>query len=222
VLLSTAIAAVQAQFDSTAAVSDDAAVRSWINECVQEAVGEAKWLKKSLALGPTVADQSEYALPTDGSVDATATEVVDIVALNVNGSKPWLRVSTQEMWELQAGASRLSWAAGAYAPNFQTDTDPVVELYPAPETAGYAIEALAAVLPLDIVSGTSGATVLPLPDDLAGRIAVDGAIGLGLTRLQEQVDPAPFLARFAQGKAELKRRANTRIGSGPTRVRFGR
>jgi hypothetical protein len=221
-LLSTAISAVQAQFDSTSTLSSDAVVRSWINDVVQEAVGEAKWLKKSLSLGPTVAGQSEYALPTDGTTDATATEVVDIVALNVDSSKPWLRISTQEMWELQAGASRLSWAAGAYAPNFQTDTDPVVELYPAPEEAGLTIEALAAVLPLNIGDATSGATVLPLPDDVAGKIAVDGAIALGLTRLQEDTDPTPFRARFLEGKAELKRRANTRIGSGPTRVRFGR
>jgi hypothetical protein len=58
-LLSTAISAVQAQFDSTSTLSSDAVVRSWINDVVQEAVGEAKWLKKSLSLGPTVAGQSE-------------------------------------------------------------------------------------------------------------------------------------------------------------------
>jgi hypothetical protein len=220
-LLSVAIARVQAQFDSTAAVSNDSAVRSWIHECLQEAVGEARWLKKSLALGPTVADQSEYALPADGTTDATPTEVVDIVALCVNASKPWLRISTVEMWELQAGAGRLSRAAGAFAPNFQTDTDPVVELYPTPNTAGQTIEALAAVLPLDIGDATSGATVLPIPDDLAGRICIDGPIGLGFERIGEGQDPTGYRARFTEGKLELKRRANTRIGSGATRARVG-
>jgi hypothetical protein len=213
---------VQAQFDSTSTLSNDSAVRSWIHECLQEAVGEARWLKKSLALGPTVAAQSEYVLPTDGTTDAAATEVVDIVGISVNGSKPWKRVSTTEMWELQAGSAYLRGAAGAYCPNFQTDTDPVIELYPTPTTAGYTIEALAAVLPLDIGDATSGATVLPVPDDLAGRICIDGPIGLGFARIGEGQDPTVYLARFEAGKVELKRRANTRIGSGPTQARVGR
>jgi hypothetical protein len=221
VLLSTAITRVQAQFDSTSTLSSDAVVRSWIHECLQEAVGEARWLKKSLALGPTVADQSEYAIPTDGTTDSAATEVVDIIGITVNGSKPWKRVSTTEMWELQAGSAYLRGAAGAFAPNFQTDTDPVIELYPTPDTAGYTIEALAAVLPLDIGDATSGATVLPVPDDLAGRICVDGPIGLGLTRLQEEADPTLFVARYEAGKQTLKRRANSRIGSGPHQLRVG-
>lgn len=220
-LLSTAIARVQAQFDSTAAVSNDSAVRSWIHECLQEAVGEAKWLKKSLSLGPTVADQSEYALPADGTTDATPTELVDLIALSVNGSKPWLRVSTQEMWELQTGAARLRGAAGAFAPNFQSDTDAVVELYPTPDTAGYTIEALAAVLPLDIGDATSTATVLPIPDDLAGPVCIDGPIGLGFARIGEGQDPTAYTARFQVAKEKLRRRANSRIGSGPTQLRPG-
>jgi hypothetical protein len=146
---------------------------------------------------------------------------VDIIGITVNGSKPWKRVSTTEMWELQAGSAYLRGAAGAFAPNFQTDTDPVIELYPTPDTAGYTIEALAAVLPLDIGDATSGATVLPVPDDLAGRICVDGPIGLGLTRLQEEADPTLFVARYEAGKQTLKRRANSRIGSGPHQLRVG-
>jgi hypothetical protein len=221
-LLSTAIALVQAQFDSTAAESGDSQVRGWINACLQEAVGEARWLKKTLSLGPTVADQSQYVIPGDGTADASPTEVVDIVGLRVDSSKPWKRVGTQDLWELQAGAAFLRGAAGAFAPNFQSDTDPVVELYPTPTVAGLAIDALAAVLPSDIVDATLGTLVLPVPDDLANKICVDGPIGLGITRIQEVTDPTPFLARYEDGKAQLKKRANSRVGSGPTQARVGR
>jgi hypothetical protein len=219
--IATAVARVQAQFDSTSSLSNEAVVRGWINECLQEALGESKWVKRAFSLGTTVADQSEYTLPADGTGDTGPTELVDLIALTVNGSKPWLRVSTSEMWELQAGAASLRGAAGAYAPNFSNLGAATVELYPTPEVAGYTIEALGAMLWVDIPDWGSGTTLLPIPDDLAGGICVDGPIGLGLSRLQEDADPTIFLARFAAAKEKLKRRANSRIGSGPHQLRVG-
>jgi hypothetical protein len=215
VVLSEAISLVQTQggFDTTSSSSSDTVIRGWINEAVQEAVARAKSRRKSLtSIGPTVAGQSQYAVPA---------EVVKIKVLRVDGSRPWLRIGTEDLWELEGDNARLGGAPGAYAPENETDADSVVELWPVPDTSGLTIEAHAFVLPDAITAATSTGATIPLPDHIAPRV-MGGAIAIGLERVHERADLAqPFRAQFELAVGELSRWANSRVGSGPTRLRVG-
>jgi len=223
--LQTAEALVAAQFDTTSAASDATAIRGWIHACVQDAVGRAKSRKVRRELGPTVADQWEYALPVD---------VVDVRMLRVDGSRPWRRCSTEQLWELQAGNGWLTRAPGAFAPSFEEvaeggDESPqdgdsaTLALWPTPTVAGLAMDALCAVLPPAIDSETADTYVLPVPEDLVRRIAVDGPIGMGFREALGRGDLAQqYEVRFEEaGVQELSRRANSRIGHGPVQLRPG-
>lgn len=217
-LLSDAITAVSAQFDTTTSATSDTVIRSWIHRCLQDAVGRAKWRKARRALGPTVAGQGTYELPED---------VVDVRSLRVDGSKSWTRVSTETLWEYTAGQLRQPWP-GVFAPEFETvaeggavaDGDAAqVALYPVPTSSGLAIDALCAIMPPAIGAATAPGTVLPVPEDLAGRLAIDGPIAMGYREALGRMDMAQqYEPRFEQGVQELSRRANARVGHGPVRL----
>lgn len=217
-ILSDAITAVSAQFDTQTSATSDTVIRSWIHRCLQDAVARAKWRKALRSLGPTVAGTSVYELPED---------VVDVRSLRVASSKPWSRVSTEVLWEYTAGQLPQPWP-GVFAPTFETvaeggavaDGDAAqIALYPTPATSGQAIDALCAIMPPAIGSGTAAGTVLPVPEDLAGKLAVDGPIAMGYREALGRMDLAKeYEARFEAGIQELARRANSRVGHGPVRL----
>lgn len=212
-LLSEAITAVTVEggFDTTSTATSDATIRGWIHECVQDAVGRAKWRKSRVELGPTVAGQAQYPVPAS---------VVGLRALRVGTSAPWSRVSTDELWEIEGGVRRLrAGTPGVFAPEFELDADAVISLYPVPTEGGLSILALAAVTAPAITAVTDPATDLGLPEDLVRPIVVEGPVGIGLERVMERPDlAAPHTARFESAVQELSRRANSRIGRGPVRV----
>jgi hypothetical protein len=191
-------------FDSQSSNSSESVILSWLNQRYREMVAESKWVKSVRDLGPTVAGQGQYAVPED---------VTDVRTIRVNGSRQWLLVSTEDLWALQSGDAWTYGAAGVFAANFESDTDPVIELFPAPSTSGYEITALCAVLPSDLTTSPDATPKVPI--DMHQAI-VDGAIGLGLLRVFERSDLAqPYEARFREAVDKLHRRANSRIGSGP-------
>lgn len=203
-LTSEMVTAVRSEggFDSTSSNSTDAVILSWLNQRYREMVAESKWLKSVRDLGPTVAGQAQYAVPDD---------VTDVRSLRINGSRQWLLVSTEDLWALQDGSAWTRGAPGVFAPNFESDGGPVIEMFPAPTTSGYEITALCAVLPADL---TVDATP-KVPVDMHQPL-VDGAIALGMQRVFERSDlAAPYEGKFQGALDKLKRRANSRIGSGP-------
>jgi hypothetical protein len=180
----------------------------WVNEVHKRAVAESQYVKREYSIGNTVVDQAAYDLPA---------VVIDLAKLYLAAENTgrWERVSIDDMWELRAGRASLSGSGGVFAPKFKTDDTPQVELYPPPETAGIAIMVLAAVAPVTMTTGMSPV----IPEDMHGDL-LDGAIALGLLRRDERSDAAAaFEAKVERMIAKLTRRKNSRIGSGPSRIR---
>lgn len=181
----------------------------WANEVHRKAVAESQWQMESLSLGVTVVGVAELDVPE---------RVVDVVGIYLDdGSGPahYSRISTTELWELKGGRRGLRGEGGVFAPAFGSAGERRVELYPAPVQAGVEVVALAAVVPATMVSGMSPV----IPEDMHGDLK-DGAIALGLLRVDERPDSAAlFEQRFQTMVAKLRRRKNSRIGSGTARMR---
>lgn len=182
----------------------------WLNEVHRKAVAEAQWMMRSLELGPTVAGTATYVLPDD---------VVDLAGLYLRDPgatpAPYERASTEMLWSLKAGTSWTTGPGGVFAPTFDAVAASLVELWPVPTTSGAAISALAAMIPPLMVSGSSPV----IPVDMHGDLK-DGAIALGLLRIDERPDSAAlFDARFAAMVASLRKRRKSRVGSGTSRMR---
>jgi len=223
-LVSEALALIQSQggFDPTVAQTSDTLMRSWLSTAVQEAVAEAKWLKQRRKFGPTVADTSDYVVDDD---------VIWVKSLRVGVSRPWARATLEDLWVAEADPGSVyltDRVNGAFAPMWEEeaaqdvdDVPKLVKLWPTPTEAGLNIEAVCAVNHKPIVVGTSSSYKLQLPEDLAQKIAVDGAVAIGVQRVHERADlAAPYLARYTDGKAQLKARANSLIGGGVRYVRI--
>lgn len=197
-------------FDTSSSNSSAETLLGWVNEVYLEAAGEAKWVRVPRVLSPTVAGGTQYAIPGD---------VVDIRAVKVGDSRPYARMSTEELWEAQSGVRALApGTAGAFAPNFEDDSDDLVEVWP--PSAGVQIMALCAVLPAPLT--ISPASTPRFPVDCHAGLA-DGAIAIGLERIYERpTQAAPFRARYEAMTQKLTRRANSRVGSGPVRAKIWR
>lgn len=200
-------------FDTSAVDTTRAVILGWVQTRYNGALSASRWRKMAVPLGPTVAGQAQYALPA---------HVIDMRRLRVDGSRPWLRVTGEDLWDLQAGAAILRGNTGAFAPNFEADADQVVELWPAPDKSGLAIDALCEVTDTTQLadSGAGAGSVPNLPDDLHRPILVKGAIAEGLTVIEKRPDlAAPFEGEAAAAIKELTRRARSRVGSGPWQAR---
>lgn len=195
----------QGGFDVTSSVAG-----GWVNEVHRKAVAESQWEMRSLSLGVTVVDQAEYDIP-DRVVD-----IVGIFLLGDDGSPgDWQRISTTEMWDVRAGRLQVSGSGGVFAPAFGDNDEKRVELWPPPEDAGVEITALAAMVPAELTSGMSPV----IPEDMHGDL-LDGAIALGLLRMDERADSAAaFEARFERMVEKLRRRKNSRVGSRVSRMK---
>lgn len=192
-------------FDTSAVDSSRTIILGWVQQRYDMALEESGWRRAPVALGPTVAGQAQYLVPA---------HVIDLKMLRVDGSKPWKRVTTEELWLLQANAAQLRGAPGAFAPNFEADADAVVELWPAPTVAGKTIDALCAIKDTVALTDSSGSTPA-VPDGLHRELFVMGAIAIGRVLVDERADLAgPFESAWDSGLKKLMRRTKSRIGSG--------
>jgi hypothetical protein len=186
----------------------DAMVGGWINEVHQKAVAESQWMMRTLELGPTIAGTATYVLP-----DAVVDLVGLFVAPPAQPPATYGRVSTEQLWGLKSGSSWLADGA-VFAPQFDASAVELVELYPPPGTSGASISALAAMIPGLMVSGDSPV----IPADMHGDLK-DGAIALGLLRVDERADSSQlFDQRFQAMVAKLRRRKKSRVGSQTSRM----
>jgi hypothetical protein len=201
-------------FDTdSAAVSRDT-IAGWINDRLKQLVSEAGWIKQAIELGPTVAGQSQYVIPEG---------VLDVRRVYVN-AVPFVRVGTEQVFDARAYGGYVSGdAGGAFAPGYDAAGTAVVELYPTPSEAGLSIQALAAVAAAGLVNDSD---VPPIPEEFHPALKA-GAIADGLRLIYERHDDADrWELKFSnpgsgQGAVQvLKRRANSRIGSGPVRIRL--
>lgn len=182
----------------------------WVNAKHREAVADAQWMQQSLSLGVTVADQGTYAIP-DGVVDIVGLYLAD----EQGNPGAWSRITPTDLWDVKAGRRGLVGSGGVFAPAFGEAGEKLVELWPAPIADGAEINTLAAMLPPPMASGMSPV----IPEDMHEAL-VDGAIGLGLLRMDERADSAAsFEANFQRMVAKLRRRKTSRVGSGVSRMR---
>lgn len=186
-------------------------ILGWVQTRYDLALSRTKYRKMSVELGPTVVAQATYALPA---------HVVDLMRLRVDGSKGWLRVTGDDMWNLKSdGSTILVAAAGAFAPAFEADADQMVELYPVPSAAGLAIEALCATVDTTQLTDGTGSTPA-VPADLHRALFVKGGIAEGLGTIEKRPDlAASFEAEFGEAVKELGRRAKSRVGTGVWQAR---
>jgi hypothetical protein len=192
-------------FDTNSANTSQTTLLGWLNEVYQEAGEESLWFKQPRTLTPTVAGGTQYAL---------ADDVVDLAMLRVGTSLPYKRLSTEELWEAQAGIRYVY--PGGYSPNFESDGDSLVEVWPA--SGGASVEALCAVIPTAL--GLSDTPKIPVGMHPA---LADGMIAIGLHRVYERHDAAAsFDAKFEKMKQKLSRRGKSRVGSGPIQAKLYR
>ena len=133
----------QGGFDSTSSATSQAVALSWLEARYQEMCAESGYTQAIRELGPTVADQSEYALPDS---------VTRVIALSVGASRPWTPVKLEDLWALSAGTARLEGGMiGAFAETWSEETADAgtekVKLYPAPTEAALDVLAICVVSP---------------------------------------------------------------------------
>lgn len=189
---------------------------AWVNEVHRTAVVKSKWLMQSVSLGLTVVGTEAYDIPDRvAEIDGLYLDAAD-------GPAHYRRVGTTDLWDLKSGRARLSGSGGVFAPQFTATTNTTaggvaqVELFPVPDEAGVDIVTLAALIPVDLTNGDE-----PLvPADMHGDL-LDGAISLGIARLDERLDSASAYAqKFAAMVDELGRRRNRRVGGEPQRIQL--
>jgi len=201
----------QGGFDSTTGAASRDAVAGWINDRYRDLLAQTGWQKATVELGPTVAGQSTYVIP-----DA----VNDVRKVLVDGNE-YVRASAEELFEARANSGYVSGGFGAFAPGYVASGAAVIDLFPTPTEAGKSIQALAATAAVAMSAETDSPVI---PEDLQQGL-IDGAIATGLRRIYERHDDAAaYEARYdnpAGGGTvqRLKRRANSRVGSGPQKVR---
>ena len=205
---------LQGGFDSSSSATSDAVILSWLNARYSELSVESAYSQGTREFGPTVAGQADYVLPE---------RVVRVKSLRVNGSRPWIPLKLEDIWDLEAGAAQFSMGGvGGFAENYaEVDSSgqgfPRVTLWPVPDTAGQTIKALCILQPIPLDVSNNVAPVLP--DDFHEYV-VEGAIAIGLRRDDEREDgAAPYEARFKEAIQRLAARQRKRVGRGPIQAR---
>ena len=196
----------------------DAMVNGWLNDVHQQAVAAAEWQMSVLDVAATVAGRGAYQLPE---------QIVEVhgLYLRAPGSADaapgrWERVSTTQMWDVMAGRTTLRGDGGVYAPNFGSARQRTLQLFPAPTEDSWTIVALASVVPaLMVTDPADPAAAFPvIPADMHSYLE-DGAIALGLYRIDERADLATsFQQRLNDMVAELRRRKNRQVSTERQRI----
>jgi len=197
--------------DQATFAEDDAVVDQWVNEKHKQLVTQSGWSTAIVTIGNTVAAQAAYDLDPN---------IADLAKLRV-GSAPYRQVGLDQIWDLQNADSILTgFGGGVFAPSYKADGTQQVTIFPTPDTSGVAITALASLTPADLgdVSGDSEYPVAP--EDLHEAIA-DGAIALGFRlRSENAPEAAEFENRFQAAIELLRRRKNSRVGTGAVQIQI--
>lgn len=214
-MLTSAIVAkvtLEGGFDTAASDTAAATILALVNESYRQMVGDAEWLRVERTLGTTVLNQDIYDL---------ADDVVQVSRIAVNGNDRWKIVDAEELVDLKwSGGVGLFGAPGVAAVVYdEASSKQKLQLWPAPASAGYSIQALCSILPPDLT--TSPDTTPLVPVDVHEAIA-DGAIGLGRLRIDEREDLAqPFLQKFQAAVGKLVKRRRGRLQPGAWQAAVG-
>lgn len=184
---------------------------AWLLDRARVMNAEAGWNLREVAL-PVTSDQIEYELPDD----LVRTEAI------VLGETPFRRSTLSQLDYARAVHSRVP----IYADGVDDAGTNLLQIHP-PAVGELTLRYLADVAdeqsttgpPLEIPTFPGSP---PFPDDIHQAIA-DGAIGIGLARMDERFDSAGYFeARFIDGLNRLKRRRHGHVGRGGTPIRLVR
>lgn len=200
-LVSELRAAEGAGFD-VSAIQATLVVDRWIKRLA----AVSKWIREERELGPAVAGVDVYEIDND---------IVDIHEMVVGG-EPAQRVSVTDIFRLKSGQSWLRngppWVV--FCPKFDSVGTKMVQVYPAPEV-GTSLLGLCSVMPAGTLANDY---VPPFPDDYEETI-LNGAKSTLYRELDENPDEGDYYEQKFMADAEtLRRRANSRVGSGPFRI----
>lgn len=203
------IAAVRSEggFDTSTTGTGETEVKRWLNQAYRRMVAHSRYRKAEQQLATTVVDQAEYALSDDA---------VELLKLKV-GDAPYRPVGQGQLWDLKVGDLRLGHGVrGVFCHDYSSAAVKQVEIYPAPSVAGTAITGLVALYPTALVNPGD----LPIVPEDFHEALVDGAIGIGMRRTEEDHAQAqPYDDRLMAEAEKLRLQLNTRVGSGPTQMR---
>lgn len=190
------IAEVRAQIDV-----DDNQAFAWLLDRSRLLNAEASWLLQQDEIALTGARY--YPLPAD----AIWIEAVLISSI------PYQR-STMHALDARWNSTG-SWSYGVYADGADSQGTPLIQIHPAP-VGGTASVRYVADVPDDRTLSP------PFPADFDEAL-VDGAVAIGLARMDERFDSAGYFdERFANAITRLKRRRHGHIGRGATSIRVVR
>jgi hypothetical protein len=189
------IVEVRAQIDA----SDDV-IFGWLMDRSRVLNAEASWLLKTAAVA--IDGSRSYPLPAD-------CIWVEAVLL---GSAPYQRSTMHQLDAIYAGAGAPP--VGVYADGADAAGAPLLQIYP--DTTGE--------LTVRYIGDVPELRTLPapFPADFDAAL-VEGAIAIGLARMDERFDSAGYFdERFVNAIGRLKRRRHGHIGRGATKIRvFG-
>lgn len=183
---------------------DPAHSASLLNEGLKRFAARSEWMKAEVSLGPTVADQEQYALPVN---------VVKLRGLAVAGTA-YTAVDVLTLWQYKVTGLPHG-VLGAYAERFNDDGKiKTISLFPIPDTAGTEISGLAVITPDDL----SGEDKLPFPPEF-NRGPLDYAKGIAYETVDENAEAgAYYIGRADERADELRLEAQSRTGSGPYKI----
>jgi hypothetical protein len=189
------IAEVRAQID----VDSDQALE-WLLDCARRMNASAGWLLREGDLTLTV-DVTEFDLP----VAAVRVEALTI------GGRPYARSTLGAMDAARYGGGTKT----IYADGVNETGDSLISIWP--PVAGTGVLRYLADVPTPVDPATESP---PFPEDVQRGLS-DGAIGIGLARMDERFDSAGYFdARFADATARLRLRRHSHVGRGGTPIRI--
>jgi hypothetical protein len=196
-------------FDTSAGNVPLAQVQQWVAERYKELVLESEWLTEKVTLGTLLAGQSVY------TFDNLAIDRLRLIAV---GGLLYTRVGVEQMMQLKTDRLGLSADAdGAYAPSYDASGTISLALFPGPTVAGAELVGILNAEPPALVA-EADTPVIPEPYHVG---LVWGAVATGLMLVDEdQQSAAGYEQKFEKVKAELTRRKNKRVGSGPVQVQI--
>jgi hypothetical protein len=189
------IAEVRAQID----VSSDQALE-WLLDRARVMNTAAGWLLREVQV-PLDLNTQEYALPAS---------VVRVEAMTVGG-RPYRRSTLTQMDQARYGGG----TKPIYADGVNEDGDSLLAVWP--PTVGTGVLRVLADVPAPSDPATE---TPPFPDDIQRGLS-DGAIGMGLARMDERFDSAGYFeARFTDASTRLRLRRHGHVGRGGVPIRI--
>lgn len=194
-------------FDTSAGAVPLQQIQQWVAERYDELVLESEYLTETQVLGTLEANVNVY---TFDNVAFDRLRTLAIAALR------YTRVGVEQMLDLRSGRLGLGTDSdGAFAPSYGAEGAISIELFPGPTADGAEITAILNAKPPALVADTDE-PIIPAAYHVG---IVWGAVATGLLLVDEDQQAAQsFEGKFEKVKAELTRRKNKRVGSGPVQI----